>query len=317
MLSSGDGGRPVEKDGIDCSGSPSLSVMASSLIAPSSSNGSKPCKDSSLRTAGNNDKNGESGRGGKVPGAGEASRSSTSSFSLSRFSSSSSSSSTSSTSSSPGPRPTSQLLQPQEAPPTPPLSITAGSPPSKASKSSSTSTAVAEEAASTGATSISEETSGGAPGGTSGTAVAANAAGTAAAPGLIPGLTPEEAKRIMMSQYVPWVTKTYGDTAKTKTITTKKYGRIVNLLRSLGNKDSSSSIFGPSGSGSEAAKFKLWVKSKGFQLGVPQNHPDYRKPGSDGYLYVPTGITKVISSALTIIFDNCCPIASTASSSFS
>ena len=48
-----------------------------------------------------------------------------------------------------------------------------------------------------------------------------------------PPLSSAAARQIMWDQYQPWVLATYGDAAKTKTITTKKYARIVALLKSL------------------------------------------------------------------------------------
>jgi hypothetical protein len=69
------------------------------------------------------------------------------------------------------------------------------------------------------------------------------------------------------------VLSTYGDAAKTKTITAKKYARIVALLRYSNGLDKGSNT-GES-TGSEAAKFRLWVKSKGFHLGPPAGHPEY------------------------------------------
>ena len=112
----------------------------------------------------------------------------------------------------------------------------------------------------------------------------------------------------MPDQYVPWVMKTYGDAAKTKTITTKKYARIVALLRSYceGPRSINDLIPGASGgpmggtpgSGSEAAKFKLWVKSKGFHLGPPIGHPDSGKLDHDKILYLPTGTDKVMDTEI-------------------
>lgn len=46
-------------------------------------------------------------------------------------------------------------------------------------------------------------------------------------------------------------------------------------------------------SSSEAAKFRLWVKSKGFHLGPPAGHPDYGKLELLDMLYLPTGTDKV------------------------
>ncbi len=119
----------------------------------------------------------------------------------------------------------------------------------------------------------------------------------------------------MLDQYTPWVMGTYGDSAKTKTITSRKYARIVALLKATGggtgggggsggeNKTEGSGGSGEP-SGSEAAKFRLWVKSKGFHLGPPAGHvvelgcaagqigPD----GTREILYLPTGTDKVRES---------------------
>ena len=125
-----------------------------------------------------------------------------------------------------------------------------------------------------------------------------------------PPLSSAAARKIMWDQYQPWVLSTYGDAAKTKTITTKKYARIVALLRTLnGNAltpilDKDGNLMATpethSGSTSEAAKFKLWVKSKGFHLGPPPGHPDRGLPHTVDMLYLPTGTDKV--SALLIRF---------------
>ena len=130
-------------------------------------------------------------------------------------------------------------------------------------------------------------------------------------PAISPSLTLEEAKQIMLSQYIPWVNSTYGDTAKTKTITKKKYSRIVALLRfNAEHKDTKSNVGGAINStnesntttsllagggngGSELAKFRLWVKSKGFHLGPPEGHPDFGTPETENTLYLPTGTDKV------------------------
>ena len=104
-------------------------------------------------------------------------------------------------------------------------------------------------------------------------------------------LTMAAARQIMLDNYTPWVMGTYGDSAKTKTITTRKYARIVALLKAL-EKDASTGGTGES-SGSEAAKFRLWVKSKGFHLGPPLGHPDCHKPECAELLYLPTGTDKV------------------------
>ena len=104
-------------------------------------------------------------------------------------------------------------------------------------------------------------------------------------------LSSSAARKIMFDQYQPWVLSTYGDAAKTKTITAKKYARIVALLRYSTGIDKSSGS--SEATGSEAAKFRLWVKSKGFHLGPPAGHPEYDQVGSHDLLYLPTGTDKV------------------------
>lgn len=64
------------------------------------------------------------------------------------------------------------------------------------------------------------------------------------------GLT-KLSKKEMFQAFQPWVEKTYGDTAKTKTITKKKYNRIVKTLR------------GEEINNAENSKFRFWVKAKG------------------------------------------------------
>jgi len=55
----------------------------------------------------------------------------------------------------------------------------------------------------------------------------------------------------MFDVFQPWVLRTYGDSAKTKTITRKKAARIVKTLR------------GEELNNAENSKFRFWVKAKG------------------------------------------------------
>ena len=93
---------------------------------------------------------------------------------------------------------------------------------------------------------------------------------------------------VMLDQYRPWVMKTYGDSAKTKTITARKYARIVAHLRSNDKEINETT------GGTEDSKFKLWVKTKGFHLGPPAGHPEQDLTESAEMLYIPTGTDKVI-----------------------
>ncbi|KAM9387254.1 nucleolar protein 4 isoform 6-T6 [Phaethornis superciliosus] len=82
----------------------------------------------------------------------------------------------------------------------------------------------------------------------------------------------------MYRQFQDWCLRTYGDSGKTKTVTRKKYDRIVQLLN------------GSESSSTDNAKFKFWVKSKGFQLG----NSDEVSGGAGGgkqVLYVPVKTT--------------------------
>ncbi|ELT98651.1 hypothetical protein CAPTEDRAFT_87799, partial [Capitella teleta] len=54
-----------------------------------------------------------------------------------------------------------------------------------------------------------------------------------------------------------WALRNYGDSGKTKTVTLKKYNRIVAILT------------GEEASTADNSKFRFWVKGKGFQMGEP------------------------------------------------
>lgn len=86
----------------------------------------------------------------------------------------------------------------------------------------------------------------------------------------------------MFAKFQPWVLATYGDSAKTKTITARKAMRIKDLL--LAEERGDGGVGEPAGS--EAAKFRLWVKSKGLQLGKDVE-------GEEPALFIPTGTDKV------------------------
>ncbi|KAM5157959.1 nucleolar protein 4 isoform 2-T2 [Mantella aurantiaca] len=81
-----------------------------------------------------------------------------------------------------------------------------------------------------------------------------------------------DSDRDMYRHFQDWCLRTYGDSGKTKTVTRKKYERIVQLLN------------GSESSSTDNAKFKFWVKSKGFQLG---DADDVTPPGDKQVLYVP------------------------------
>lgn len=69
-----------------------------------------------------------------------------------------------------------------------------------------------------------------------------------------------DSKDDMLATYQPWVIQTYGDLAKTKTITLKKYARILRTL------------CGDEVVSADNSKFRFWVKAKGFHVGKPPNY---------------------------------------------
>lgn len=75
-----------------------------------------------------------------------------------------------------------------------------------------------------------------------------------------------DSKDEMLASYQPWVIQTYGDLAKTKTITIKKYARILRTLR------------GEEVVSADNSKFRFWVKAKGFYVGKP---PGYEAKPAD------------------------------------
>ncbi|XP_066434148.1 nucleolar protein 4 isoform X4 [Eleutherodactylus coqui] len=84
-----------------------------------------------------------------------------------------------------------------------------------------------------------------------------------------------DSERDMYRHFQDWCLRTYGDSGKTKTVTRKKYERIVQLLN------------GAESSNTDNAKFKFWVKSKGFQLGAAEEG----SLGDKQVLYVPVKTT--------------------------
>nr|XP_040572316.1 nucleolar protein 4-like isoform X2 [Lepeophtheirus salmonis] len=107
-------------------------------------------------------------------------------------------------------------------------------------------------------------------------------------------------RQIMLSQYSPWVMSTYGDSAKTKTITARKYSRILGQLRAVAG----SGVDKEEGeySGCEDSKFKLWVKTKGFQVGPPSGHPDALNSPYSELLYIPTGTDKTSDGKVHFVY---------------
>lgn len=94
-------------------------------------------------------------------------------------------------------------------------------------------------------------------------------------------------KQEMYGIFQSWALQNYGDSGKTKTVTLKKYNRIVRTLA------------GEEQPNSENSKFRFWVKAKGFKLGPP---PPDEQTDEDQVLYVPTKI--VVSKVFMYWFIN-------------
>lgn len=91
----------------------------------------------------------------------------------------------------------------------------------------------------------------------------------------------------MFSEFQDWCLRTYGDSGKTKTVTRRKYNKIMQTL--LQNEEPDGVYVDNSHIN---AKFKFWVKSKGFQVGnnVLGEHNKKGAPGKP-VLYVPVKST--------------------------
>ncbi|XP_045913145.1 nucleolar protein 4-like b [Micropterus dolomieu] len=97
----------------------------------------------------------------------------------------------------------------------------------------------------------------------------------------------------MFGEFQDWCLRTYGDSGKTKTVTRRKYNKILQTLLQ-GDEENSNGVFlHEKGNNHINAKFKFWVKSKGFQVGTLQ---DAKNGSSDRpVLYVPIKSTCVDS----------------------
>ncbi|XP_068588847.1 nucleolar protein 4-like isoform X3 [Cebidichthys violaceus] len=95
----------------------------------------------------------------------------------------------------------------------------------------------------------------------------------------------------MFAEFQDWCLRTYGDSGKTKTVTRRKYHKILQTLIQ-GDEENSNGVFVHEKSNNHInAKFKFWVKSKGFQVGTLQ---DSKNGSSDRpVLYVPIKVTCV------------------------
>ncbi|KAM8864422.1 nucleolar protein 4-like isoform 2-T2 [Spinachia spinachia] len=95
----------------------------------------------------------------------------------------------------------------------------------------------------------------------------------------------------MFGEFQEWCLRTYGDSGKTKTVTRRKYHKILQTLIQ-GDEENSNGVFPHERSTNHInAKFKFWVKSKGFQVGTLQDSRN--GPPDRPVLYVPIKATCV------------------------
>ncbi|XP_032289019.1 transcription factor HIVEP3 [Drosophila virilis] len=87
-------------------------------------------------------------------------------------------------------------------------------------------------------------------------------------------------REVIYELFQPWALKTYGDQAKTKTITLRKKARILKALE------------GKEHSRPDSSKFRFWVKTKGFTTNRPDGFEE--APGSRRRLE-PLSATAVLS----------------------
>ncbi|XP_067226973.1 nucleolar protein 4-like b isoform X1 [Chanodichthys erythropterus] len=102
--------------------------------------------------------------------------------------------------------------------------------------------------------------------------------------------SPAVSEAEMFGDFQEWCLRTYGDSGKTKTVTRRKYNKI---LQTLLQSDDSEGVYIESNHIN--AKFKFWVKSKGFQVGNTDGEPNENENGAADrpVLYVPIKATCV------------------------
>lgn len=102
----------------------------------------------------------------------------------------------------------------------------------------------------------------------------------------------------MFGEFQDWCLRTYGDSGKTKTVTRRKYSKILQTLLQ-GDEENNNGVFlHEKGNNHINAKFKFWVKSKGFQVGTLQ---DGKNGSSDTpVLYVPIKATVSAPSSFAL-----------------
>ncbi|KAG9269529.1 nucleolar protein 4-like [Astyanax mexicanus] len=103
--------------------------------------------------------------------------------------------------------------------------------------------------------------------------------------------SPPQSDGEMFGEFQDWCLRTYGDSGKTKTVTRRKYNRILQAL--LQQHTDEPDAYHETNHLN--AKFKFWVKSKGFQVGGTEGHRE--RNGDRPVLYVPIKATCVDGAA--------------------
>ncbi|XP_077991361.1 nucleolar protein 4-like [Glandiceps talaboti] len=92
-----------------------------------------------------------------------------------------------------------------------------------------------------------------------------------------------QTKAEMFDQFQTWALRNYGDSGKTKTVTKRKHDRIMRFLN------------GEEAPTTENAKFRFWVKAKGFKLGPGEGDESMKD-----VLYVPVKTTSHSEDSIII-----------------
>ncbi|XP_053279905.1 nucleolar protein 4 [Pleuronectes platessa] len=98
----------------------------------------------------------------------------------------------------------------------------------------------------------------------------------------------------MFGEFQDWCSRTYGDSGKTKTVTRRKYHKILQTLLLQEEEQRPGLLLQEKSSSHINAKFKFWVKSKGFQVRT-EDRTEARSPAGRPVLYVPVKCVDSVS----------------------
>ncbi|TRY89867.1 hypothetical protein DNTS_030347 [Danionella cerebrum] len=98
--------------------------------------------------------------------------------------------------------------------------------------------------------------------------------------------SPAASEAEALGDFQEWCLRTYGDSGKTKTVTRRKYNKILQTLQQSDDAESACIE-----NNHINAKFKFWVKSKGFQVGKSDDGAERNGAMDRPVLYVPIKAT--------------------------